>query len=144
MDAAEKLLSRLNGVKQTGRDRWIARCPSHADKSPSLSIREADDGRLLLRCWAGCETAAVLAAAGLRLADLFPRPIPGSAPIPARGRWDRADVWTCLQTEALIAAVAASDAARGLPMSREDADRVALAAERLAEAMTVFGIGGRG
>ena len=46
---AEQLVSRLDGVKQTGRDRWIARCPAHNDKSPSLAIREVDDRELLLR-----------------------------------------------------------------------------------------------
>ena len=49
---------------------WIACCPAHDDRSPSLSIRAGRDGRILLRCWAGCETAAVLAAAGLAWRDV--------------------------------------------------------------------------
>lgn len=32
----------------------VARCPAHDDRSPSLSIAEGRDGRLLLRCSAGC------------------------------------------------------------------------------------------
>ena len=35
-------------------------------------MREAPDGKVLLRCWAGCDTAAMLAALGLRWSDLFP------------------------------------------------------------------------
>lgn len=140
---AARLLERLEGVRRTGPDRWVALCPSHADKSPSLSIREADDGRLLVRCWAGCASAEIVAAIGLALRDLFPRALPGASPLPVRTRWDRADAWTCLQTEALIDAVAASDAARGLPLSPADAARVALAAERLADALSAFGLGGR-
>ena len=49
---------------------WIACCPAHDDRTPSLSIRAGRDGRVLLRCWAGCDTAAVLAAAGLAWRDV--------------------------------------------------------------------------
>lgn len=36
-----------------------ARCPAHEDRSPSLSLRDGADGRLLLRCFAGCPFEAV-------------------------------------------------------------------------------------
>uniref|UniRef100_A0A7C2EJ04 Zinc finger CHC2-type domain-containing protein n=1 Tax=Ammonifex degensii TaxID=42838 RepID=A0A7C2EJ04_9THEO len=65
------VLSRLKGVRRTSRG-WIALCPAHSDRSPSLSVREARDGRVLLYCFAGCPTEAVCAALGLSLADLFP------------------------------------------------------------------------
>ena len=58
--------------RQNGRG-WQARCPAHDDRRPSLSLVEGRDGRVLLRCWAGCETAAVLTALGLGWADLFSR-----------------------------------------------------------------------
>jgi putative DNA primase/helicase len=41
---------------------WAARCPAHEDRSPSLSIADARDGRLLLYCHAGCVFAQVLGA----------------------------------------------------------------------------------
>ena len=44
---ADKLISQLESVRSTGGDRWIARCPAHEDKSPSLAIREVED-RLFL------------------------------------------------------------------------------------------------
>ena len=40
---------------------WIARCPAHDDREPSLSIREAD-GKVLVRCHAGCDQCNVIAA----------------------------------------------------------------------------------
>jgi hypothetical protein len=40
---------------------WIARCPAHDDQRESLSIGEGDAGRLLLRCFAGCEFETILA-----------------------------------------------------------------------------------
>jgi hypothetical protein len=69
---AEALLSRLDGVRKSGAGRWVARCPAHEDRSPSLSIGEGTDGRLLMRCFAGCEVAEVVGAIGLDLSDLFP------------------------------------------------------------------------
>lgn len=51
---------------------WSARCPAHPDQQPSLSIAEGDGGRALVRCHAGCTTEAIVAAVGLRLADLMP------------------------------------------------------------------------
>lgn len=50
----------------------MAKCPAHDDKSPSLSVRETEDGRVLIHCHAGCGASDVLAAIGLTLADLFP------------------------------------------------------------------------
>lgn len=72
MSPAENLIGRLDSVRQTGPDRWRARCPAHSDKSPSLDIREANDHRLLLICRAGCATEDVLNSIGLTFSDLFP------------------------------------------------------------------------
>src|SRR5712664_2251507 len=41
---------------------WMARCPAHDDRKPSLSIREADDGKALVHCHAGCGQKQVIAA----------------------------------------------------------------------------------
>ena len=74
MSAAAKVLDRLARVKQTGPGRWIASCPAHEDRSPSLSIREIDD-RLLIHDFGGCDTGDVLAALGLNISDLFEPPL---------------------------------------------------------------------
>ena len=70
VDPVFTLLDRLSGVKQNG-EQWIARCPAHEDRNPSLSIRRGDDGRCLVNCFAGCHVADVVAAVGLELKDLF-------------------------------------------------------------------------
>ena len=69
MTTAE-ILSRLEHVKKTA-DGWMARCPAHPDKTPSLSIKTGDDGRTLFHCKAGCQTEKVCAALGITMADLF-------------------------------------------------------------------------
>lgn len=66
------ILARLQGVQRVGPNKWKALCPAHDDHSPSLSIREAEDGKVLLHCWAGCSAEDVCRAMGLSLASLFP------------------------------------------------------------------------
>lgn len=72
-----KVLTLLQGVRQTGQSRWMARCPAHEDRHPSLSIAEGKDGRVLIYCQAGCPTAQVLKAIDLGWSDLFSGPSPG-------------------------------------------------------------------
>ncbi|MDY6950239.1 MAG: hypothetical protein SWE60_01895 [Thermodesulfobacteriota bacterium] len=66
----EKILSRLGEVKKSGSG-WMASCPAHQDTRPSLSIKEGDDGRVLLRCFAGCAVEDIVAALDLKMSDLF-------------------------------------------------------------------------
>jgi hypothetical protein len=68
----EELLAKLDGVRQLGSG-WEAKCPAHDDRRASLSVKAGDSDALLLRCFAGCETNAVLAALGLQWRDLFPK-----------------------------------------------------------------------
>jgi hypothetical protein len=69
---AEVLLSRFESVRGK-HPKWIARCPAHEDRSPSLSVKALDDGRVLVHCFAGCGAADVMAAVGLTLAALYPK-----------------------------------------------------------------------
>lgn len=56
---------------RAGPNKWVARCPAHDDRSPSLSIAAGRDGRTLLHCFAGCAPEAIVTAAGLTMASLF-------------------------------------------------------------------------
>ena len=66
------LLPLLRKVRQRQVGQWSACCPAHADRNPSLSVREASDGSVLLRCFGGCSVNEVTYALGLDLSDLFP------------------------------------------------------------------------
>jgi len=70
-DQVQTLLSRLDKVKKTGNSSWIACCPSHDDSSPSLAIKDSD-GKILIHCFAGCETIDVIESVGLTFSDLMP------------------------------------------------------------------------
>ncbi len=130
----DALLSRLDRLKRTGPDRWVARCPAHDDRGPSLSIRELDDGRTLVHCFAGCAVGDVLAAVGLELDTLFPpRPLHETRK-PERRPFSADDALRCLDFEATLIHLAACDLANGKPQSDDDRARLALAARRIHDA----------
>lgn len=62
MSDAQRITAALGG-RWTGGN-GIARCPAHEDRNPSLSLSDGDNGRLLLKCHAGCDYRAVTAALG--------------------------------------------------------------------------------
>lgn len=69
MTASE--LARLLRARSVGRSRWLARCPAHADKHPSLSIAVGKSQPVVLYCQSShCSTTSILSALGLTLADL--------------------------------------------------------------------------
>ncbi len=140
--SAAKLVDRLSGVRPTGAGRWIAKCPAHADRGPSLSIRELDDGRVLVHDFAGCGAADVVAAVGLELKDLFPEQPAEHRCRPSRGWMDARDALACLAVEGQVLAVAAGNFQDGVAPSAADADRVARAAGRVRNAWGM--VNGRG
>jgi hypothetical protein len=67
----ERVLDLLDGVRGRGGG-YVALCPAHDDRQPSLSVGEADTGKVILHCHAGCPTKSVLEALGLEWVDLCP------------------------------------------------------------------------
>ena len=67
----ELLLSQLEKVKKNGPNSWLACCPAHQDKDPSLAIGLADSGKVLLKCFCGCTTKEIMDSVGLPLSVLF-------------------------------------------------------------------------
>jgi CHC2-type zinc finger protein len=126
-----KILTHLERVKQTGSGRWIACCPSHQDKSPSLAIRD-DNGKILLRCFAGCSVFEIVSAIGMNLSDLFPESGEYSKlvtnPFPA------VDVLRCIQSEATYVAITAARMAQGGTLTQSDKGRLMKAAGRIGAA----------
>jgi hypothetical protein len=128
--SAAALLSRLKGVRSTGDGRWLARCPAHADRTPSLSIRELDDSRVLVHDFAGCSVEEVLGAVGLEFDALFPeRPI--EHVFRERRPFLPSDVFEIVRREVGVVAIVASDLHKGREVSDSDYERVFTAVERL-------------
>lgn len=143
----EEIIARLDKVKATGKGRWMACCPAHQDRSPSLSIREAEDGRVLLHCFGGCSVHDVTAAVGLELADLFPADS-GKARrnghrIPQLSGWKRRRLEDALDHQRLILAMARAARERGETLPEADAEAVKAAADRIPRLEAALQKGGR-
>lgn len=123
-------LSRLEAVKRTGEGRWIARCPAHADRRASLSIRELEDGRVLVHDFAGCSVGEVLDAVGLGFDALYPPKPVGYAPAERRP-YSAADVLQALSAELTLISVIAIDLQRGRALAKRDLQRLQVAIERV-------------
>lgn len=143
MSPTDVLLSRLDGVRKTGRG-WIARCPAHEDRSPSLSIAAGEDGRVLLRCFGGCAAAEIVAAVGMEIADLFPQRMKPATPEQrdALRKAARESEWKAalrvLDREAYVVAIAASAIDRGEPLTAELRGRLGTALQRITDARAVL------
>lgn len=123
MNPIDKLLPLLDKVKSRG-DKHIACCPAHPDKNPSLAIRELPDGKVILKCWAGCSAESIVMSLGLTMSDLFP---PSNEPY-------KRNYSEQIEHEKLTAGIIRADIENGLPLTKETRDRLELALHRL-EAM---------
>ena len=136
MTPAEKFVQRMSKVK--GRNgTWTACCPAHEDKSPSLSVREAMDGRVLVHCFGGCDVQSVLSAVGMDMTDLFPerdeRLDHNQVAKPLKPAFYASDLLRIASFECLVVMIAAYDMRRGKKLSEEDMARLETAQQRIEE-----------
>jgi len=135
--SAEMLLSKLQNIRRSG-DGWRADCPNgHNHARGSLSITQAQDGRVLLCCFACHDTHGILSAVGLELADLFPERIRDPSP-EARQRAREAfkrNAWAAgirvLAREASVVLATAGMLRRGHALTANDCDRLSLSIQRI-------------
>jgi hypothetical protein len=128
----ENILSRLEKVK--GRNgAYTACCPAHGDKSPSLAIRELDDGRILMKCFANCSIQEIMGAIGMDIGDLFPN-VNKDLP-PVKRKYYATDLLRVIEFEAWVVSVAAYTMSQGLTLSEEDRTRMKVAQTRIMEAV---------
>ena len=128
-----KILSRLNKTKQMGQGRWIACCPAHEDKSPSLAIRETDDGTVLLHCYAGCDIASITSALGVSPSELFPKPTETHS-VKGKHHFDAYSALKALADDVLLILIAARMVIKREALSDSDIAKLSDAVFRLQEA----------
>jgi len=133
MSPAENLLQRLHGVKRTAPGKWIALSPTRDERTPSLAIRERDDGAVLLHDFGGSSVLEIVESVGLTVADLFtPRQAsPGAGTKPDRRPFNASDLIDIAAFEAGLAVLVVSDIFSDKP--EVDFDRLLVAASRLAD-----------
>ncbi len=75
------ILRETRAKANKGGNGWKGHCPAHNDKSPSLSISQGADTRILLNCHIKCSLDSICAALNIQKSDLFP-----PKPIQAQGK----------------------------------------------------------
>lgn len=133
---AVKLVELLDGVRQAGTDQWIARCPAHRDRSPSLAIRRTED-RWLIHCFAGCAVTDVCRALRIELADLFDGRHPRRNDDRHRLHLSPADRLELIEHEVLVATVLLADVIEKKAVTEAEWHRLAQAAARIGRARYV-------
>ena len=119
--SAQDLVDRLEFCRSAGDGKWIARCPSHNDKSPSLSVMEKSDGRVLIHCHAGCGAIEVLEAVGLSYESLFP----------ADGHYPGRRVMAAKETiDSLVIEIAEYERGKGKRLTKSEIERYREALKR--------------
>lgn len=116
------LLSALRKVRKTAVGEWVACCPSHEDRLPSLSVKDCGDGRILLHCFSGCSVESIVRSLNLHLRDLMPdRALDHSVkPMPWNARTTlEATAWQATQI-----ALYASAMANGKALSLAEKDQL--------------------
>lgn len=119
----DELLDKLEKVRPTGKDKWVACCPVHGDRNPSMSVAEKD-GRVLCHCFScGANGLEVAQALGLSPSVLFDKPLEQGY-IPKRIQEEA-------QIDRLVIAGAEQMRKQGKRLSYKDFQRERLAKSRL-------------
>jgi len=127
------LLSRLDKVRPVGKHQWIACCPAHNDRSPSLSVTEKDDGRILIKCFAECGASEIMEAIGLGLEDLFEDKISHHMP-KTRSAVSPRQVLLCLVPETFCIALIGKQMSQGIPPDEKTLQTLITACSRVSAA----------
>ena len=122
---AQDVLDRLEKVTGS-KGKWMACCPAHQDKSPSLAVTETDD-RVLVHCFSGCDTQDVTAAIGLNVANLFYNKLAG-AEMTERKRQRFEEV---LKSERIQVAIINAVEKVERPLTTHERDRRSLGQQRI-------------
>jgi len=126
-----EVLSLLSGLRDRGGGSYSAKCPAHDDRSPSLSIKLCDDGRILMHCFAGCDVEDVCSALGLTIADLMPEQPLDHLKRRARSTMPARDALASIDHEALVVALIAKDIHDNRTVKTEMVERLELAVTRI-------------
>ena len=133
----ENLLSRLEKVRKRGGNQWMASCPCHEDKTPSLSIKESS-GTILIHCFAQqCTPEEICSAIGMEVTDLFPPSDDYDAAKSQQRKqfYDAAQILEGLAWEMLVAHVITADVLKNGTIDAEERARLAQASMRINAAM---------
>lgn len=138
MSKLDNFLSRLHKVRKNGKD-YMAACPAHDDKSPSLTIAEKEDGRVLVHCFGGCETSDVLAAVGLEMKDIMPENVGFHRRKPDRRPFNAMDILSAVRLDLTQALIVCKDIQAGKVLTEDESLAMARIVGRVSMAIDLAG-----
>jgi len=133
----ENLLSRLDKVRNRGGGKWMASCPCHTDKTPSLAIKY-DNETILLHCFSsGCSPQEICSSIGIEITELFPPSdkFDANQPTQKRQSYDSAQVLEGLAYEAIVMHIIGNDMLKNGSIEPDERDRLAQASCRINAAL---------
>lgn len=133
------LLNMLDKVKQTNPQTWVARCPAHEDHSPSLSIRELPEGKILIHCFSGCDPYSIVNSVGLTIGDLFPDQVNGNYQKPIVRKITASQAFELTYFESLVIKETARTILNEKILSDKDYERLNKAFDRINNVHLFYG-----
>lgn len=137
--SVDMLLSRLDKVRNHGKGKHMAKCPCHADKTASLAINDMGDGRILINCFAGCDTYSILQSIGLDWQDVMPESVAGEHK-PVKQIIYASEALKLIEHEARIVLVCAYDLKKNKPLQADEIERLELSMQRIKKAIEGAGL----
>ena len=114
-------MNHFDGVRETGNGQYSCRCPAHEDKSASLGIKDGEEGRILLNCFAGCDVKSILDSVGLDWKDILPD---NQLYQVEKHKFNPFAVLKMIRDEVLIIGLASADIRKGKPLNDVEHDRL--------------------
>jgi len=139
MSKLDNLLSRLKKVKKTGNDSFIACCPAHDDKSPSMTIREVENGKLLIHCFAECSIENIIGSIGLDFDDIMPDKVDDEIRRSRKIPFSPSDVLACVKADAKYLYLVFCDIDKGNALTPDNLEYAKRAAARIYSASELGG-----
>jgi hypothetical protein len=130
MTPTENFISRLEGLQPRGHGKWMARCPAHEDRSASLAITETGD-TFLIKCFAECSAAQIMASLGLELSDFYPKKTDQHFVRGQKRPFSAQQILQGIAVELRVVSIITDDLARGKVLPKQDQERFLVARQRI-------------
>jgi len=118
-----EILARFSKVYQSGTDQYQCLCPVHNDKNASLGIKFQDD-KVIMHCFAGCQTEDILKSIGLTWNDIMPNSVDDDWKPSHRIKFNPYAVLKSMQDDYLYIMLSAIEIRKGNQLTEEDMDKL--------------------
>lgn len=133
-------LGRLQKCRKTGKQTWMACCPAHNDKNPSMIVTEGIDGRVLVHCFSHeCGIDSIVEAVGMEIRDLMPDNVGFHRSAPKSRLFNAIDVLHAIRDDLTMTLIVAKDIQRGKILTTDESLSLSRAIGRVSTAIKLAG-----